>query len=424
MYSIKLFLTILMITFTAHSYAQFGNLKIKAPKKPKLSVGKSTKVTTSAPEAPSVESNRNKDGSPKHDSENPIYKAYSKAKEGLLFSKGPVEGFEAKQNPEKAREDATKYLAKTKEQLDFLNGQDSEKDREYLTQFNAEYKRLEELHLARNGKADEFEYHENRLKEYRSWVKSDIPLESKDLEPTVRGYDKTKAAFAEAQPEAMENGNIKFLLKDIDEYFDSKVYQTIDWIEDDVDRDIKELHRVHLGREVYILNADNYVKSLKKPIDRITYYKDNLMRDPSKAEALLAKIEKETTMLEEYINSGKFAANLAKYEQEVIDSRLLRQGMKDGDIEGVAKAKLPKKYGQIVRVTVASTGWGVNKNALGIPLDKALTVDFAVKRDGKCYYISATIGRTYEGGGKYGSMWLSDDYEKGEMNCNNVNKNR
>lgn len=418
--------TILFCSICTCSFAQFGNM-LKKVKKPKIGVNKSTTTSSSTPAsaAPSLENNRNSDGSPKHDAESPTYKAYSKTKEGLMFIRGAVEGFEAKQNPEKAREDADKYLARTKEHLDFLNAESSEQNREYLTTFNTEYKRLEDKHIGKSKESDQIKYHEGRLKEYQAWVVSNIKLKSEDLEPTVRGYKKTRDAFKNAHPEAFESGNVKFMIRDVEAFFETKVYQKVEWMNENTDRTIKEMYEIRGEQEMYILNADNYLEDLKEPLEKLAYYKKDLLEDPTSANELEAKINKETSMLEAYISSGKYAANLAKYEKEIIDGRLLRKGMSDSKIEAFAKSKLPSKYGKVIRVTVASTGWGINKNAFDIPTSKGLTVDYAVKKeDGKCYYMRATIGRTYEGGGTYGPMWFSQPYVDGEMNCDNVNKNR
>lgn len=412
---------LLFITMSTCSFGQFGGL-IKKIKKPKTSVKKPTANNITKP---SIENNRNDDGSPKHDSESPIYKAYSKAKEGLMFSKGAVEGFEAKQDPEKARADATKYLAKTKEHLDLLNGESSEQNREYLAAFNTEYKRLEDKHTNKSKESDQIKYHEDRLKEYQAWIVSGIELKSADLEPTVGGYKKTRDAFKNAHPDAFEGGDVKYIIKDVEEFFNTKVYQKVDWLEEDVDRTIKEMYEMHLDREQYILGADHYLKDFEQPLKDLAFYKENLLEDFTSANALEAKINKETTMLGEYISSGKFAANVAKFEQEIIDSRFLRKGMSDSKIESFAKSKLDSKYGKVLRVTIVSTGWNVSKNAFDIPTSKGMNVDLAVKQDdGKCYYIKGHVSRPYEGGGNYGDLFFNIYNFEGEMNCDNVTKNR
>lgn len=422
----NLLITVLFCSIYTCSFAQFGNM-LKKVKKPKIGLNKKTTTSSNTPASvsPSVENNRNSDGSPKHDSESPIYKAYSKTKEGLMFIRGAVEGFEAKQNPEKAREDANKYLARTKEHLDFLNTESSEQNRAYLVTFNTEYKRLEDKHASKSKESDQIKYHEDRLKEYQAWIVSNIKLKSEDLEPTVRGYKKTRDAFKNEYPEAFENGNVQLTIRDVETFFETKIYQRVQWIDDNINRTIKEMYEVRGDQEMYILNADNYLDDLKEPLEKLAYYKKDLLEDLTSANELEAKINKETSMLEEYINSGKYAANLAKYKKEIIDRRLLRKGMSDSKIEAFAKSKLPSKYGKVIRVTVASTGWSINKNAFDIPTSKGLTVDYAVeKEDGKCYYMRATIGRTYEGGDTYGPMWFSQPYVDGEMNCNHVNKNK
>jgi len=411
-----IFFTFLFLFISTCSFAQFGGL-IKKAKKPITSTNKT-------PASP-VESNRHKDGAPKSDSENPIYKAYSKAKAALTSSKGAIEGIDAKQNPERAQDDATKYLGRAKESLDFLNQQNSEKNQAYLVQLNEEYDRLEGKHNGGAQKYSEVKTHKDNIEQYYYWVTTGKTIKKENLMPSYKSYYQHRDAFKSAYPSDYDGDYNQKMVTKIDEFFKVTVYQKVEQLDKKVSSIIKKIHRINGEREDYILNADNYLKDFDAPLQTLSSYKNNLLEDHTSANTLETKINKEKNMLETYINSGKFKENVAKYEQETINNRLLRKGMSDAKVEDFAKSKLAAKYGKALRVTIVSNNWIVEKTAAGIPKHKIVKVDFATKKDdGKCYYVKGCVGRTYEGNGNYGDLYLNIYYTEGEMNCDNVSKNK
>ena len=127
-------------------------------------------------------------------------------------------------------------------------------------------------------------------------------------------------------------------------------------------------------------------------------------------------------MLEEYIKSGKFDANIAKYKKEIIDAvRLGKSAMTNAAYENMAKAGVDK--GKVTRVVITSAVWSVAKTEYGFPLHKYLDVDIAVTdADGKCWLAFGQIRKQYEGGGVYGAEYFNFWGLQEEMNCANINK--
>lgn len=430
MNTFKIITTLFLLTLSSYSFGQFGGL-LKKPKKPSTKIlnKKQPKVTTSSSNKATASSDKSttnsnasastveryKDGSPKHNSDNPspLSLAHRKAKENLKYA----------QSTTSYLEDRIKYLEKAKPSLDFLNEQESEKGQTYLKEFNETYNSLSTQYAADQNRIEEVAKHRANLEQYYKWVAMGRKITDENLAPNYKAYYKHRDAFKVAYPDEFAGDYNQKMATKVDGFFKVDVYKKVDNLDEDVAVIIRHMHKVNGEREQYILNADGYLKDFEKPIKSLNYYKENLLEDLTKTTALEAKINKEKGMLEEYINSGKFAANKALFQQEIIDARLLRKGMSDSKLEAFAKSKLPAEFGKILRVTVASTGWGVNKNYFDIPVSKGITVDFATKKeDGKCYYISASVMQTYEGGGNYGNWYFSDPWEKGEMNCNNVNK--
>lgn len=428
MHTFKLIITLFLLTLCSYSFGQFGGI-IKKPKKPstKILKNKPSKAPTktnssSSSDKQSTSSNassssieRYKDGSPKYNPDNPspTSLAHRKAKENLKYA----------QSTTSYLDDRIKYLEKAKPSLDFLNEQKSEEGQTYLKEFNETYRTLSTQYAAEKETISQIAKHQSNLEQYYKWVALGRQITDENLAPNYKAYYKHRDAFKEAYPEEFAGNYNQKMATKVDQFFKVDVYKKVANLDEEVSVIIKQIHQVNGEREDYILNADGYLKDFEKPVQSLAYYKKDLLEDLTTANALEAKINKDKNMLETYISSGKFEANKALFAQEIIDARLLRKGMSDSKLEAFAKSKLPAEFGKILRVTVASTGWGVNKNYFDIPVSKGITIDFATKKeDGKCYYISASVMQTYEGGGKYGNWYFSDPWQKGEMNCNNVNK--
>lgn len=433
-----LFTFFFLINLSFYASAQFGGLKIKKPKlkKPKIAapkVSNSTKSpnntakvssnnnTTTSSNSSTASNDRNKNGTPKRNDESPIYKAYSKARENIRYAKSTTESTEWKLNFEKASQDVTKYLKKAKEGLDFLNQQASEKDQAYLQQFNTDYETLHKKctsEIAKNGKVSQFVDH---LDDYYSWVSFDAKP-SKQVR-TYEDYFKSRNAFEAEYPNEFGGDYNQKMVNAVDNFFNVEAYKRLESLEQRVNKTIKSIHEESGGRKRYILSADSYVKDLSKFLQTLAYYKSDLLKDKTAANALEANINKEKDMLQAYIDSGEFEKNKAKYEQEIIDAvRLNKKAMSNSTYERLALDHSFDDGGKIIRAVITSKDWRIAKNNLDIPKYKYLYMSLAVKSKNKCYLAEGKVQKDYEGGGSYAKSRFVYLGIVDEMNCNNVNK--
>lgn len=433
MNTFKLITTFLLLTLCSYSFGQFGGL-IKKPKKPSVNAPKTNKskatqttssTSTSSSSNTTLESNRNKDGTPKYNSEDPTYKAYSSAKEKIKFSKNIIEEDTQWHLSEEKTKNAAKYLKKAKESLDFLNEQDSEKNQSYLKEFNESYAALNTKFNHETAAFNKKETYEKNIKSYESWIRYGNKNEDSKLDFSYQGFYNEIANYKKDLPDAFEKSkNTQAIFKNLDDYFTNRVYNEIKKPEEDAAIIIEAMYKKQLweGHENYHIEAESYLRKLEAILPNIPS-KDKL-KDETIANALKAKITKETTLLKEYINSGQLEAAIKQRNQERIDAvRLSEKEMSNSAYEKMALDRSFDDGKKIIRAVIVSSDWQVVKNALDVPKYKSLWYSIAVKdKDGVCYKASGELRKDHEGGGKYGNPKFLFSEIDTEMNCDNVNK--
>lgn len=100
-------------------------------------------------------------------------------------------------------------------------------------------------------------------------------------------------------------------------------------------------------------------------------------------------------------------------------------GMTDAKLAESFKSMLAKKEPtwDIKNIVITSERWTVYKNDFDIPTQKRLFASIAVSYDGECRIIEAAFRQDYEGGGKYGSTFLTsyDDYDRAKLiHCDDI----
>lgn len=431
MNTFKIITTLLLLTICSYSFGQFGGL-IKKPKKPSISTTKAKKSTTnsntsssSSASTPSPESNRNKNGTPKYDPDNPTYKAYSKARDNIKFAKSTMEGIEWKQNREKAQKDAAKYLAKAKEGLDILNQEDSEKDQSYLKEFNDSYTAMNAKCTSETAAFNQKATYESNVKAYENWIKYGNKSEDSNLDFSHQGFYKEMENYKKDLPEAFAaSKKAQEVFNNLDDYFNNRVYKEVTKQEEEADIIIEAMYKKQLwdGHENYKIEGKSYLRRLEQILPRIP--SDDKLKDKTTANALKAKIGKETTMLKEFIESGQLDAAIKQRQQERIDAvRLNPKGMSNSSYEKMALDRTFSDGKKILRAVIVSSDWQVVKNGFDLPKHKSLWYSIAIKdKDGVCYKASGELRKDYEGGGKYGSPKFLFSEIDTEMNCKNINK--
>ena len=154
---------------------------------------------------------------------------------------------------------------------------------------------------------------------------------------------------------------------------------------------------------------------------------DNLYsrtNDASWVDAIKKDLETRKGELQEYIDSGAFDKYLAEEYQKKVDARRMsKPGKTDASLTAIVKKNHNVgEYGTLKKVVITGNDWSVEKNGLGIPLEKYIRIQVCTVKDGVCDIRDGRLFKTYEGGGTYGNTKLSHYGNTREINCANVNK--
>ena len=382
----------------------------------------SDKVTTDDKSGKTGDVSDKAKGTPEYDPESPTYRAYSITRDEISSTRNVLKPENWDKNVEGKNDEAVRYIAKAKENLAKLQADIIESKKPYVKELEQDLSKVE---AERKAKFDSYQADQEWDKKIESYYKFAImgwDIQDKSLEPSYSGYYKMRKDFEVARPEKFKTEYVQKRVADVDNFFKVEVYKVVPELNSKVDKIIAEMHgKNSSGDEDYLLNAKSYLKDFEDPIKQITYNKKYLLEDKSGIDAAQAKIDKEKAILDEYINSGKYEAHVAKFRQALIDAvKLGPKKMTNAKYESMATAGVDK--GKVVRVVITSDIWHVKKTDWGFPEYKYLDVDIAVNVDGKCWLAYGQIRKTYEGGGVYGDEFFNYWGLQEEMNCNNVNK--
>jgi hypothetical protein len=326
-------------------------------------------------------------------------------------------------NVEGRNSEAVRYLAKANENFDKLKNDPAEAKKPYMAEFD---KQLKEVEATRKARFDRYELdmkYDGKIESYYKFAVNGWEIRDTTLEPSYKGYYAFKKDFEATCPDKYKTDYSQSRIAKVDNFFQVEVYKVVPELNAEIDQIIKEMYAKNSRNEdSYILNAKSFLKDFDKPLEVIAYNKKYLLEKTADIDAVKAKFDKEKAMLEEYIKSGKFDANVAKYKKEIIDAvRLGKPAMTNAAYENMAKAGVTK--GKVNRVVITNTVWTVSKTEYGFPLYKSLPVDLAVTdANGKCWLAFGQIKKQYEGGGVYGAEYFEFWGLQEEMNCANINK--
>ncbi|WP_341900911.1 hypothetical protein [Fluviicola taffensis] len=411
-------LSVILLTTISLSHAQFKgalkNVKDKASEKVDQVPASSTSSGS--------KSGGSLNGEPAYDPESPTYRAFSIVRDEISSTKHILKDDEWNKNVEGRNDEATRYLAKAKENLVKLQNDPIESKKPYVKDLAASW---DEVEATRKEKFDAYTMNQDyskKLDEFHRFAMNGWEISDKSLEASYTGYHNFKKEFETKRPEYVKDGYVQKRFMDIDNYFNVEVYKVIPALNAQVDGIISRAHAKNSsGDEDYLLNAKGYLKDFEEPIAEIAYNKQFLLENKTEINAVQAKLEKEKAFLDEYVNSGKCDAHRAKFHQAMVDAvRLAPKKMSNVKYEGMALAGVEK--GKATRAVITSDVWLVKKNEWGLPLYKYLPVDIAVTVDGKCWLAYGQIRKTYEGGGQYGGEFFNYWGLQDEMNCANTMK--
>lgn len=429
----KLIVILSIFLITTISYGQLGNLnKIKNKAKNKVKNKTETQKTKSIPKkgtiieksnnsSSSSTLNQSSNDTPKYSSDDPIYNAYSKVKENVKYTNSTFESIEWKSNITGSNERAIKYLEIVKEKMTFLkeNGEDS---KNYYNEFEKEYTKLETFRATEVENYEIDKIYEKKMEQYYYWAKLGRVIKDTSIIGSYEGYNTFKTDFATNRPEKFATSYMKKYSGAVDNYLAVEVYEEIPYYNEKVDRIIKKAHKItDRNVEAYKLSAKTFVRNFEDALIEISYLDEFLLEDKVEINKVKAKIDKDKSMLDNYISSGEYDTYVAKFRQELIDAVRLRPNALNNDIYRTMAIKGVTK-GTGKKANIASSRWLISRTDFGYPKYKYLPVDLAVSFEGKCYLAYGQLVQDYQGGGVYGKVYFDYGSFQEEMNCNNANK--
>lgn len=359
---------------------------------------------------------------PKYDPESATFRAFSVVRDELKSTKGLLNSDTWTNNVEGRNEEVIRSLTKVKTNLDKLKNDPIESKKPYVKKYEKEYETVE---ADRKTKYESYQAdvaYDNKIEAYYKFAMQGWEILDKTLEPSYSGYYAMKKDFETTRPDKFKSDYVQKRVAAVDNFFKVEVYKVVPELNTKVDKIFNSMHAKNSsGDEEYLLNAKNYLKELEEPIATIVYNKKYLLEDKSGIDAVQSKIDKEKAILDEYVNSGKYDAHVAKFKQQIIDKvRMGTPKMTNPKYETMARAAVNK--GKASRVVLPSDVWFVKKTEYGFPLYKYLDVNIAVNFENKCWLAYGQIRKQYEGGGVYGAEYFEYWGLQDEMNCLNVNK--
>lgn len=142
-------------------------------------------------------------------------------------------------------------------------------------------------------------------------------------------------------------------------------------------------------------------------------------------ESLLQESLKQVSeAIESYGSREKFMDKMeANYKNMTKNMRMIPAGMSSPKIEAMVKNKYEAAFKEfkVIKVNITYTTWIIDKNDLGIPLMRKLSVSVGVKNTkGECGIGSANVGEDYEGGGSYGQAYMYLPSDPIIVPCENI----
>lgn len=148
---------------------------------------------------------------------------------------------------------------------------------------------------------------------------------------------------------------------------------------------------VYYLQKIYLFQG--YLEAQTKVFPESQILKDHLQL-ANEAIAKYGSTDQYLSKMEE--NKKEYAKNL----------KLIPAGQKNASIEALVKKEYEAfaKEFTVTKVNITDGAWRIEKNDLGIPLNRKVSVSIAVKNNkGECGIAGANVIEEYSGGGNYGS---------------------
>lgn len=416
---LKIILTFILITFALNVNAQFP--KIKKPKTSKILKKKPGKATNSSKTSTNnVSLDQN---------------ASSTDPKTLKIEKSTVEKidllksiFISNENVKKhTKEEIKDALFALDQKLTTLNNfySDSKRIPEFTAEYD-KYKKLVDDEIAIRDSGNNSLWNLENTSNSVDRVKKELPInklvEQFSSFPNYKEYQAYKEAY---QNMGISDPKVETYISNVNDYFETT-------LTNEIAPKFKKYVKEKLAYKSF--NDDEWKmrpKTAIQVVDKtLKLFRDDAyiyqrVNDKSWVDDIKNMLITQKQKLNTYIDSGEYDRYFEQYRQRIIDSfRMETPGYNNANLISTIKQKHhnTSKYGTIQRVVLYSN-WIVEKNALGVPLEKRITVQVATKaKDGTCQVYEGKLFRTYEGGGKYGGIRYNSYIHISEINCKNINK--
>ena len=113
-------------------------------------------------------------------------------------------------------------------------------------------------------------------------------------------------------------------------------------------------------------------------------------------------------------------------EKQFESVRMMPRTKTDSSLEQALKDRFMQEWGSegwIIKTTrIVGKSYAIEKNNLGVPLGKHITMQLVATKNGACTLFTFGFGRKYSGGGQYaGEGYIARRDDSSGIKCSNVN---
>lgn len=252
-------------------------------------------------------------------------------------------------------------------------------------------------------------------------------IESFNAEPTntrasalieLSGEFKEKYAAYSTLSAEKQNESILASINDVNTFYETTfASKAVPMVSEEVSNKLKK------AKENYLLDPKDQLKNTIRGLELAENMKAYL--GTTQFDAQIAELTELKTTIDAYIADG--GVEKAKLEAQIMNKPVGRFPSEEATIKKLLESR---DYGTVVAVSMQDATWSTTLNDFGRPDYKSKWFNAICQKDGKCYLLSGSFRKSYEGNGKYnaGGFFyhpLKGYYPmKNEMNCDNINKRK
>ncbi len=206
-------------------------------------------------------------------------------------------------------------------------------------------------------------------------------------------------------------------LNEVNVFYDGLAGKVTSMVSEEVSQNIKS------AEEKYLLDPEKQLKGVNKGLELAENTKAYL--GTAEFDEKINRLTELKTTIEEYIANDGVAK--AQMESRIMNKPVGRFPSEEATIKKLLESR---DYGKVVAVSMQDATWSKSLNDFGRPEYKSKWFNAICQKDGKCYLLSGSFRKSYEGNGTYNSGGFFYHPLKGyyplkeEMNCENIHKRK